>query len=99
MMIVGPNRTATATYKADSNEVNTNSKVNILDNKAANVQSIKMAMQSVLVDSFGGQVFFSVHTPRTVKLFVKVFKNFLPASNFATIRLGRYLLTMRQNSY
>ena len=60
MMIVGPNRTATATYKADSNEVNTNSKVNILDNKlkAANVQSIKMAMQSVLVDSFGGQVFF-----------------------------------------
>ena len=58
MMIVGPNRTATATYKADSNKVNTNSKVNILDNKAANVQSIKMAMQSVLVDSFGGQVFF-----------------------------------------
>ena len=58
MMIVGPNRTDTATYKADSNEVNTNSKVNILDNKAANVQSIKMAMQSVLVDSFGGQVFF-----------------------------------------
>ena len=58
MMMVGPNRTATATYKADSNEVNTNSKVNILDNKAANVQSIKMAMQSVLVDSFGGQVFF-----------------------------------------
>ena len=58
MMIVGPNRTATATCKADSNEVNTNSKVNILDNKAANVQSIKMAMQSVLVDSFGGQVFF-----------------------------------------
>ena len=58
MIIVGPNRTATATYKADSNEVNTNSKVNILDNKAANVQSIKMAMQSVLVDSFGGQVFF-----------------------------------------
>ena len=58
MMIFGPNRTATATYKADSNEVNTNSKVNILDNKAANVQSIKMAMQSVLVDSFGGQVFF-----------------------------------------
>ena len=58
MVIVGPNRTATATYKADSNEVNTNSKVNILDNKAANVQSIKMAMQSVLVDSFGGQVFF-----------------------------------------
>ena len=58
MMIVGPNRTATATYKADSNEVNTNSKVNILDNKAANVQIIKMAMQSVLVDSFGGQVFF-----------------------------------------
>ena len=58
MMIVGPNRTDTATYKADSNEVNTNSKVNILDNKAANVQSIKMAMQSVLVDSFGGQLFF-----------------------------------------
>ena len=78
MMIVGPNRTATATYKADSNEVNTNSKVNILDNKAENVQSIKMAMQNVLVDSFGGQFwwtvlvekYFSVHTPRTVKLFV-----------------------------
>ena len=71
----GPNRTATATYKADSNEVNTNSKVNILDNKAENVQSIKMAMQNVLVDSFGvqfwwtvlvdsfgGQVFFGSHT-------------------------------------
>ena len=27
MMIVRPNRTATATYKADSDEVNTNSKV------------------------------------------------------------------------
>ena len=60
MMIVRPNRTATETYKADSDEVNTNSKVNILDNKlkAANVQSLKMAMQSVLVDSFGGHVFF-----------------------------------------
>ena len=60
MMIVGPNRTATATYKADSNEVNTNSKVNILDNKAENVQSIKMAMQNVLVDSFGGQFWWTV---------------------------------------
>ena len=55
-------RTATATYKSDSNEVNTNSKVNILDNKAENVQSIKMAMQNVLVDSFGGQVFFGSYT-------------------------------------
>ena len=50
MMIVRPNRTATATYKADSDEVNTNSKVNIVDNMAEYVQSIKMAMQNVLVD-------------------------------------------------
>ena len=50
MMIVRPNRTATATYKADSDEVNTNSKVNIVDNKAEYVQSKKMAMQNVLVD-------------------------------------------------
>ena len=49
-MIVRPNRTATATYKADSDEVNTNSKVNIVDNKAEYVQSIQMAMQNVLVD-------------------------------------------------
>ena len=51
MKIVRPNRTATVTYKVDSNEVNTNSKVNILDNKATNVQSIKMTMRNVLVDS------------------------------------------------
>ena len=41
MMIVRHNRTATATYKADSDEVNTNSKVNIVDNKAEYVQSKK----------------------------------------------------------
>ena len=51
MKIVRPNRTATVTYKADSNEVNNNRKVNILDNKATNVQSIKMTMRNVLVDS------------------------------------------------
>ena len=51
MKIVRPNRTSTVTYKVDSNEVNNNSKVNILDNKAANVQSIKMTMRNVLVDS------------------------------------------------
>ena len=51
MKIVRPNRTATVPYKVDSNEVNTNSKVNILDNKATNVQSIKMTMRNVLVDS------------------------------------------------
>ena len=52
MMIVRPNRTATVTYKVDSNEVNNNSKVNVLDNKATNVQSIKMTMRNVLVDSY-----------------------------------------------
>ena len=52
MKIVRPNRTATVTYKADSNEVNNNRKVNILDNKATNVQSIKMTMRNVLVDSY-----------------------------------------------
>ena len=44
MKIVRPDRIATATYRADSNEVNTNGKVNIVDNKAANVQSMKMAI-------------------------------------------------------
>ena len=51
MKIVRPNRTDTVTYKVDSNEVNNNSKVNVLDNKATNVQSIKMTMRNVLVDS------------------------------------------------
>ena len=52
MKIVRPNRTATVTYKVDSNAVNNNSKVNVLDNKATNVQSIKMTMRNVLVDSY-----------------------------------------------
>ena len=51
MMIVRPNRTATAPYKADSDEVNTNSKVNIVDNKAEYVQSIKMQSDA---ECFGG---------------------------------------------
>ena len=37
-------RTATATYRADSNEINTNGKVNIVDNKVADVQSMKMVI-------------------------------------------------------
>ena len=49
-MIVRPNRTRTETYNADLIEVNTDSKVNIIDNKATNVQSVKMAMRYVLVD-------------------------------------------------
>ena len=44
MKIVRPNRTVTATYRADSNEVNTNGKGNIVDKKVANVQSMKMAI-------------------------------------------------------
>ena len=44
MKTVRPNRTATATYRADSNEVNTNGKGNIVDKKVANVQSMKMAI-------------------------------------------------------
>ena len=52
MKIVRPNRTATVTYKVDSNEVNNNSKLNVLDNKATNVQSMKMTMRNVLVDSY-----------------------------------------------
>ena len=51
MMTVRPNRTRTETYITDLIEVNTDSKVNIVDNKAANVQSMKMAMRYVLVDS------------------------------------------------
>ena len=51
MKIAGPNRTATATYKADSKEENTNSKVNIVDNEAVNILSMKMAMRYFLVDS------------------------------------------------
>ena len=43
MKIAGPNRTAT--YKADSKEENTNSKVNIVDNEAVNIHSMKMAMR------------------------------------------------------
>ena len=35
MMIVRPNRTRTETYNADLIEVNTDSKVNVVDNKAA----------------------------------------------------------------
>ena len=50
IMIVRPNRTRTETYNADLIEVNTDSKVNIIDNKAANVQSVKMAMRYVLMD-------------------------------------------------
>ena len=50
-MIVRPNRTRTETYNADLIELNTDSKVNIIDNKAANVQSVKMAMRYVLMDS------------------------------------------------
>ena len=50
MMIVRPKRTGTETYNADLIEVNTDSKVNIKDNKAGNVQSVKMAMRYVLVD-------------------------------------------------
>ena len=53
MKIAGPNRTATATatYKADSKEENTNSKVNRVDNEAVNIHSMKMAMRYFLVDS------------------------------------------------
>ena len=51
MITVRPNRTRTETYNADLTEVNTDSKYSIVDNKAANVQSMKMAMRYVLVDS------------------------------------------------
>ena len=51
IMIVRPSRTRTETYNADPIELNSDSKINIVDNKAANVQSMKMAMQYVLVDS------------------------------------------------
>ena len=50
-MIVRPSRTRTETYNVDLIEVNTDSKVNVVDNKAACVQSMKMAMRYVFVDS------------------------------------------------
>ena len=51
IMIVRASRTRTETYNADPIELNSDSKINIVDDKAANVQSMKMAMQYVLVDS------------------------------------------------
>ena len=85
MIIVRPNRTRTETYNADLMEVNTDSKVNIVDNKAACVQSMKMAMWYVLVDSnrcLNGQ-----YTAHNLSQDIKTADRYEPNIKMASIHL------------
>ena len=85
MMIVRPNRTRTETYNADLIEVNTDSKVNIIDNKAANVQSVKMAMRYVLMDRkryLNGQ-----YTAYNLSQDIKVADRYEPNKKMASLHL------------